>query len=51
MGIAPESPEDIAMPRFQKRHPGGPGRPRRSGNAVNLLLARLAVEGAEGVVK
>ena len=31
------------MPKFEKGHPGGPGRPRGSRNKVNLLLDRLAV--------
>jgi hypothetical protein len=39
------------MPKYEKGHPGGPGRPRGSRNAVNLLLDRLAVEGAETMVK
>jgi hypothetical protein len=39
------------MPKFQKGHPGGPGRPRGSRNAVNQMLDQLAVEGAETMVK
>jgi hypothetical protein len=39
------------MPKFQKGNPGGPGRPRGSRNAVNLMLDQLAVEGAEAMVK
>jgi hypothetical protein len=39
------------MPRFQKGNPGGPGRPRGSRNAVNLMLDQLAVEGSETVVR
>jgi hypothetical protein len=39
------------MLKYAKGHPGGPGCPRGSRNAVNLLLDRLAVEGAETMVK
>jgi hypothetical protein len=39
------------MPKFEKGHPGGPGRPRGSRNAVNLLLDRLAEAEAETVVR
>ena len=39
------------MPKCEKGHPGGPGRPRGSRNAVNLMLDQLAVEGAETMVK
>jgi hypothetical protein len=39
------------MGQFQKGHPGGPGRPRGSRNAVNLMLDQLAEGGAEAVVK
>ncbi len=39
------------MSKFQKGNPGGPGRPRGSRNAVNLILDQLAVEGAEAMVK
>ncbi|MFI5001218.1 MAG: DUF5681 domain-containing protein [Reyranellales bacterium] len=39
------------MPKYQKGHPGGPGRPRGSRNAVNVILDQLAVEGAETLVK
>lgn len=39
------------MTQFQKGHPGGPGRPPGSRNAVNLLLDHLAAGGAEAVVR
>ena len=39
------------MPKFQKGHPGGPGRPRGSRNIANILLDQLAIEGAEKMVK
>ena len=39
------------MPKFKQGHPGGPGRPRGSRNAVNLILDQLAVGGAEDMVK
>ena len=39
------------MPRFEKGNPGGPGRPRGSRNAVNLLLDQLAVGSAEAMVQ
>jgi len=39
------------MPRFKKGDPGGPGRPRGSRNGINRMLDRLAVDGAETVVK
>jgi hypothetical protein len=39
------------MPKFAKGHPGGPGRPRGSRNAVNLILDQLAVAEAETMVK
>ncbi len=39
------------MPKFEKGHPGGPGRPRGSRNAVNLLLDQLAEGEAETLVR
>lgn len=39
------------MPKFQKGHPGGPGRPRGSRNAVNVMLDRLAADESETVVR
>lgn len=39
------------MPKFEKGHPGGPGRPRGSRNAVNRLLDQLAEGEAEVVVR
>ena len=39
------------MGKFQKGHPGGPGRPRGSRNAVNLILDQLAGEQAEKLLK
>jgi hypothetical protein len=39
------------MPKFEKGHPGGPGRPRGSRNAVNRLLDQLAEAEAETVVR
>ncbi len=38
------------MPKFEKGHPGGPGRPRGSRNVVNQLLDRLAEGEAETMV-
>ena len=38
------------MPKFEKGHPGGPGRPRGSRNVVNLLLDKLAEGEAETMV-
>jgi len=42
---------DPVMSKFQPGNPGGPGRPRGSRNAMNVLLDKLAAEGAETVVK
>ncbi len=39
------------MGKFQKGHPGGPGRPAGSRNSVNRLLDQVAVEGAETIVR
>jgi hypothetical protein len=39
------------MSKFEKGHPGGPGRPRGSRNAVNLLLDQLAEGEAETMVR
>ena len=39
------------MPKFEKGHPGGPGRPRGSRNAINRLLDQLAEGEAEVVVR
>jgi hypothetical protein len=39
------------MSKFEKGHPGGPGRPRGSRNAVNLLLDRLAEGEAETMAR
>ena len=39
------------MPKFEKGHPGGPGRPRGSRNVVNLLLDQLAEAEAETMVR
>ena len=39
------------MPKFEKGHPGGPGRPRGSRNVANVLLDQLAIDGAEKMVK
>ncbi|MCX7365849.1 MAG: DUF5681 domain-containing protein [Alphaproteobacteria bacterium] len=39
------------MPKFQKGHPGGPGRPRGSRNIANVLLDQLAIDGAEKMVR
>ena len=39
------------MPKFEKGHPGGPGRPRGSRNAINRLLDQLAEGEAETVVR
>src|SRR5438128_3152689 len=50
-GNTPDRCGDIAMPKYEKGHPGGPGRPRGSRNAVNLMLDQLAVDGAETVVR
>ena len=36
---------------FKKGDRGGPGRPRGSRNAVNLILDQLAIDGAETMVK
>jgi hypothetical protein len=38
------------MPKFEKGHPGGPGRPRGSRNVVNQLLDRMAEGQAETMV-
>src|SRR5476649_1297445 len=40
-----------SMPKFEKGHPGGPGRPRGSRNVVNLLLDQLAEAEAETMVR
>jgi thioredoxin-like negative regulator of GroEL len=39
------------MSKYEKGHPGGPGRPPGSRNAVNVLLDQLAADGAETMVK
>jgi hypothetical protein len=39
------------MPKFEKGHPGGPGRPRGSRNAINRLLDQIAEGEAETVVR
>ena len=39
------------MPKFQKGHPGGPGRPRGSRNVANVLLDQIAIDGAEKMVR
>jgi hypothetical protein len=39
------------MSKFQKGHPGGPGRPRGSRNAVNLILDQLAGAEAEKLLR
>ena len=39
------------MGKFQKGHPGGPGRPRGSRNSVNMMLDQLAEADAETMVK
>ena len=39
------------MPKFQKGHPGGPGRPRGSRNVANVLLDQIAIDGAEKRVR
>jgi hypothetical protein len=39
------------MAKFEKSQPGGPGRPRGTPNTLNLMLDRLAIEGAEVMVK
>jgi hypothetical protein len=39
------------MGKFKNGHPGGPGRPRGSRNAVNLMLDKLAEADAETMVK
>lgn len=39
------------MPKFEKGHPGGPGRPRGSRNIVNLRLDELAEAGADAMVQ
>jgi hypothetical protein len=39
------------MPKFEKGHPGGPGRPRGSRNDVNLMLDQVAEEGVAAIVR
>jgi|HubBroStandDraft_5_1064220.scaffolds.fasta_scaffold1618039_1 hypothetical protein len=39
------------MPKYEKGHAGGPGRPRGSRNAVNLLLDQVAEGEAETMVR
>jgi hypothetical protein len=39
------------MPKFEKGHPGGPGRPRGSRNIVNQLLDKIAEGEAETMVR
>ena len=39
------------MPKFERGHPGGPGRPRGSRNAVNLMLDQVAEEGVAAIVR
>ena len=39
------------MGKFQKGHPGGPGRPHGSRNSVNQMLDQLAEADAETMVK
>jgi len=39
------------MPKFEKGHAGGPGRPRGSRNSVNLLLDQVAEGGVEAIVR
>jgi hypothetical protein len=39
------------MPRFEKGHPGGPGRPRGSRNIKNIMLDRIAEGEAETLVR
>ena len=39
------------MPKFEKGHPGGPGRPRGSRNSVNLMLDQVAEEGVAAIVR
>ena len=39
------------MSKFEKGHPGGPGRPRGSRNAVNLMLDQVAEEGVAAIVR
>ena len=39
------------MSKFEKGHPGGPGRPSGSRNVVNLLLDQLAEAEAETMVR
>ena len=39
------------MPKYEKGHPGGPGRPRGSRNAVNLMLDQVAEEGVAAIVR
>ncbi|MEI6200945.1 MAG: DUF5681 domain-containing protein [Enhydrobacter sp.] len=39
------------MSKFEKGNPGGPGRPRGSRNAVNLMLDEVAEEGVAAIVR
>jgi len=39
------------MPKFEKGHPGGPGRPRGSRNAVNQMLDQVAGEDVTAIVR
>jgi hypothetical protein len=39
------------MPKFEKGHPGGPGRPRGSRNSVNVVLDQVAGEDVEAIVR
>ena len=39
------------MPKFEKGHPGGPGRPRGSRNIVNQLLDKIAEGEAKTMVR
>src|SRR5665213_2685048 len=39
------------MSKFEKGHPGGPGRPRGSRNIVNQRLDELAAAGADAMVQ
>ena len=39
------------MPKFEKGHPGGPGRPRGSRNTVNIMLDQVAQEGVAAIVR
>jgi hypothetical protein len=43
--------QGITMPKFEKGHPGGPGRPRGSRNVVNLLLDEMAEAEAQTMVR